>query len=75
MKNIIFIFGLVLAFLLVSTLATPQVQQNCTIKSKSQCGIPTQCDSSPPLPLLATVTIKLSKKIWWNGLDSWFFAI
>lgn len=75
MKNMIFCLILVLPFLLVSTFSFPLIRQNCTTKSRSQCGNPTICDSNPPLPLSATATIQLTKKIWWNGFDSWKYAI
>ena len=75
MKNILFSVLLVLPLLLVSTFSHPLIHQNCTTKSRSQCGIATICDSNAPLPLSATATIQLTKKIWWNGFDSWKYAI
>ena len=75
MQKIIFGNLLVLAVLLVSTCSASHLEQNCTVKSRSQCGNPILCDVDSPLPLKAFVTIQITKHINWNGGKSWQFAI
>lgn len=49
--------------------------QNCTMKERSRCGVPTQCDADQPFPLTISTVIKLTEKVKWNGSNSWKFAI
>ena len=66
----------IVAIGVVQTLGyTVEAKENCTIEVRSRSGTPVSCECDPPLPLVVNAAVKVTKKIKWDGGNSWKYAL
>ena len=54
---------------------TVGAKENCTLEVRSRTGTPVSCECDPPLPLVVSAAVKITKKVKWDAGNSWKFAL